>query len=152
MGTDVRRIPVSSRTQGLDTLVDPDFEVSFDLAGAAPGRTGEEWARAIFEDPPAPVRAFLTVGWRYGLFLRLGSASDPTKVRGWPVVTSAPAVTILAADSPLIEAHNMVEVLGDGIVFTTRVRYRNPAGRALWAVAGRIHVWTLPRLLRRAAR
>jgi hypothetical protein len=151
MGVDVQRIQVAARTEGLDTLVDPEYKVSFELTGAAGGRTAEQWARAIFEDPPPVMRWFLTAGWRYGLWLRLRPTSEPQAVRGWPVVTSTPTLAILAAESPLLDAHNIVEIVEERIVFSTLVRYRSPLGRAIWAVAGRIHVLTLAPLLRRAA-
>jgi hypothetical protein len=54
-----------------------DYDDSFAAPrAAADDRTPEQWARAVFEDAPRPVRWFLVNGFRYGLGLRLASTTS----------------------------------------------------------------------------
>ena len=56
----------------------------------------EQWARALFEQCPAPWRALLWLGWRFGLGLRLGPRHSPDYVQGWSIVDSGAEQVTLA--------------------------------------------------------
>ena len=64
-----------------------DYTDSFEAPIAtANDRTPEQWARAVFEHAPRPVRRLLVSGFRYGLGLRLGPRPSPEHVLGWEIV------------------------------------------------------------------
>lgn len=69
---------------------------------------------------------------------------------GWRIVTSAPEFVILEVRSPLLTAHNLVEVRDGRVVLTTFVRYEHLAARPLWSAAAVIHRLSVPRLLNHA--
>lgn len=130
-----------------------DYAVAFRLEAPA-GRTApaEQWARGVFQDPPAFVRLGLQFGWRVPLRLRLGSSKSPDTVAGWPITESTPVKCLMRADSPLMVASNSAEVDDVGVLWITVVNYRSRLGRILWSLAAPIHQWTLPIFLRIAAR
>ncbi len=127
------------------------FEAATSPAAAGAGaRDAEGWVRAVLEGAPAPVRWFLRAGWRFGLGLRLGPASSPRHVLGWPIAASDPEAVRLAADSPLLSAELLLRVRPAAITLTTSVTFTRRAARPLWAAALPLHRLTVPRLLRRA--
>lgn len=130
-----------------------DYAVAFRL-DALPGSlaSAEQWARAVFEDPPGVVRLGLQFGWRVPLQLRLGSSKSPDTVAGWPIAESAPTRCLLRADSPLISASNSATVDDAGVLWITEVNYRSRLGRILWSLAAPAHQITLPIFMRMAAR
>jgi hypothetical protein len=70
-----------------------DYDDCFTAPRAATDdRTPEQWARAVFEGAPPPVRWFLVNGFRYGLGLRFGPQPSPEHVLGWAIIgrSSAP--------------------------------------------------------------
>jgi hypothetical protein len=145
------QIEVSDRSQGLDTLTDPDYAISFELpVERADVRTAVGWAQACFEHISRPVLWFLVGGWRFGLGLRLGPRPSTQHVLGWRIVTSVPGFVILEVRSPLLTAHNLVEVRDGRVVLTTFVRYEHPVARPLWLAAAVIHRLSVPRLLNHA--
>jgi Protein of unknown function (DUF2867) len=114
--------------------------------------TAEQWLRATWEGGPAVVRLFLTLGWKYGLGLRLGSTSDTTRVLGWHIVDSVPHCVTVAADSRLLRAENVLTVDDGRLTWRTVVVPKNTAGRVMWTLASIIHRWLVPRSVRRAIR
>lgn len=58
---------------------------------------------------------------------------------------------MLAAESPLLAAQNVVDLTPEHITWTTVTTYRNVVGRVVWAFALPIHRLTIPYLLRRAS-
>jgi hypothetical protein len=145
------QIDVSDQSRDLDTLTDPDYAISFELpVERAEVRRAVGWAHACFEHTSRPVLWFLVGGWRFGLGLRLGPRPSTRHVLGWRIVTSAPEFVILEVRSPLLTAHNLVEVRDGRVVLTTFVRYEHPAARPLWSAAAPIHRLSVPRLLNHA--
>ena len=145
------QIEVSDRSRRLDTLTGPDYVISFGLpVERADVRTAEGWARACFEHTSPSVRWFLVGGWKFGLGLRLGPRPSLTHVLGWRIVTSSPGFVILEVRSPLLTAHNLVEVQDGRVVLTTFVRYERRAAWPLWSAAAQLHRLTVPRLLTHA--
>ncbi|WP_328609601.1 nitroreductase/quinone reductase family protein [Amycolatopsis sp. NBC_00345] len=130
-------------------MPEPDFTSTVDIARPdGDERTAEQWARAVWEDAPAPVRAFLRAGWAY-LGLRVRRA--PGRVFGWTVVESTPETVVLEAPSSLMAARNVVHVDGARVRWTTTVSYRRPVARLLWAVATPFHERLIPSRLRHVA-
>jgi hypothetical protein len=116
--------------------------------------TPEQWARAVFEQGPAPLRSFVELGWRALLGLRLGPRHSPDHVAGWTIaaVDEWPDTVTLTADSRLLRARNVVAV-ADGVVeWVTTVQFDRPPARAIWAIATPVHSLTIPYLLTRTAR
>jgi hypothetical protein len=117
----------------------------------SPPRTAEEWARSIFEAAPAVVRRVVSVGWRRILWLRLGPASSPVHVLGWPIVASSDSSLTLEAKSPVLTAQNILLVNGSELTWVTVVDSDCRLGRWLWTMAAPIHHLTIRLLLDRAA-
>jgi hypothetical protein len=117
---------------------------------AYPGRTAQEWARAVLEGAPATTRAELLAGWAA---LGLKSTDDATSILGWTIRLQTAESVLLGRDSRIGMPGELMFSLGiEGLVFTTFVHHRTPATRALWAVVERMHVRTVLELLDRAAR
>jgi hypothetical protein len=129
------------------------YSLAFELSDpVARSRTPEVWARAVFEGAPPLWRWVLTLGWRFGLGLRLGPIPSRWHVQGWPIVSSEAQSITLAAQSRWLSARAVFVVSDDSVTWVTLVRYDRPLGRVLWRAAAPIHHLTVPPLLRRAAR
>jgi hypothetical protein len=147
-----QRVQAPDRTRMLDAFSDAAYTCAFELPRTITDRrTAEQWSRAVFEGVAMPVRAFLTAGWRLVLGLRLGPLSATDHVLGWRIKSAQPDLLVLEQDSHLITAHNVVQVEDTRVYWTTFVEYRNVWGRAAWALAMPFHIFTLSRLLSRAA-
>ena len=148
-----RRVETPDRTRMLDDIPHADYTCAFEVARPTTDRrTAEQWARAAFECAPMSIRVFLTIGWRIVLGLRLGPLSATDHVLGWRIRSAQPDLLVLEQDSPLITAHNAVQVDDTRVVWTTFVGYRNFLGRVAWALTALFHIVTVPALLSRAAR
>ncbi|WP_147397421.1 hypothetical protein [Amycolatopsis panacis] len=64
-------------------------------------RTAEQWARAVWEDAPLPMRMFLRAGWRC---LGLRSPRAPDRVLGWTIAESTPDSVVLEIPSRIMTA------------------------------------------------
>lgn len=141
--------PISVPADVVESTV--DYRSAFELSGIDAGaRTAEEWARAIFEGAPTPIRRILYVSWSVGLRLDLGPAEATTHVLGWVIAAATTDSITLSAESRYLAAENIVTTTADSVTWTTTVRYANGLGKALWALAAPIHRVTIRRLLRRA--
>src|SRR6266540_3679589 len=103
-----RRVPDAIRR--LDTLVDPDY---VDLFTAAPtdasAKSPEEWARAIFQGAPAPLRLFIPLVHRWILGLRLGPRSSPDHILGWRIGDRGEDYVTLEVASSLMTPHLLLK-------------------------------------------
>ncbi|MBU3864365.1 DUF2867 domain-containing protein [Streptomyces sp. 4503] len=148
-----RRTAVPGALAARDDLADAHYASAFALPVPRAGSlTAEQWARAVFEGAPAPLRRFLVLGWTLGLGLRLGPRTSPRHVLGWAVSDAADHSLTLTARSPLVLTHNVVAIEDARVLWATFVRFDRPVGRPLWALAAPVHHRTVPRLLGRAAR
>jgi hypothetical protein len=60
-----RRVAAALETRATDNQ--PDYRDAFEVpTSSTDTRTPEQWARAVFESAPSPVRWFLLLGWRGG--------------------------------------------------------------------------------------
>jgi len=129
----------------------PDYTDRFTTAKPPASRTAEAWMRAVLEDAPAALRGFVRFGWRLALGFPLGPSRAPEYVLGWPVARAEADEVVLRQGSRLLTADLTLRVTGTGLEWTTRVRYRHRAARAVWAVVRLVHVRVVPYVLRRAA-
>ncbi len=136
----------------LTTLADPNYTYACEVESTAAGtRSAEQWARAVFEDAPQPLRSVIVLGWLVGLGLRLAPRSSSSHVLGWTIVAHTPTAVVLAVDSFLLSAQLVVRVHESNVIHATFVRYERNAARGLWPTAALIHQRVIPYLLTRAA-
>jgi hypothetical protein len=146
----VHRVAASLLTRATDNP--PDYSDAFAVpTDRTDTRTPEQWARAVLESAPRPVRWFLLVGWRGVLGLRLGPRSSSEHVLGWRIVETSPEAVRLELRSALMTAHLILRVAGSTAVLITNVHYIQRLAHPLWAAAGLIHRQMIPYLLGRAA-
>lgn len=132
-----------------------DYGVAFALTQEGTGsRSPLQWARAVFEGAPGPLRWFVVFGWRHVLGLRLGPWPSDDHVLGWTIADGdlVPGSIALTAESRFLRASNIVTVEESTVTWVTLVHYSSAAARPLWAMARPIHKLTIPYLLTRAAR
>jgi len=154
-GRVVRSVRVPSPTEGSIGVPDEyDFGCAYEVA-IAPGdnRTSEEWARAVWEGAPTPLRWFMVVGWRFVLGLRLGPRSSPDHILGWRIVHLDPDVTVCKLRSGVLSASNVFrKVDGEVFVWSTFVVYTRPMARVIWPLVSSSHRLLVRIALRRAVR
>lgn len=147
----VQRIAVEP-TDAVSPLPRSGYAAAFELGRAATDtRSPEQWARAAWEQAPAPVRWLLLVGWRIGLGLRLAPPGASAQVLGWAMTTTTGQAVVLDARSWLMSARNVVELRGTRVRWTTFVRFDRRPASTLWFLAAPVHHFTIRYLLRRAA-
>ena len=126
------------------TLPRADYTDSFATTGDRL-HTAEDGARAAFE--PASLSDSKQLVWRHVLRLRLGPLDEPERVAGWAVVENTDTRLVLAADAWHLTGRLVFETGSDGVRVTTRVTFRNAAGRLLWAAVGPVHRHAVPDIL-----
>jgi hypothetical protein len=147
--TPVHRITPSASAEHVPA--EPGFACAYAMdVEAADARSPEQWARAVWEGSPAPLRWFMLAGWRFGLGLRLGARQSPDHVLGWPIVERFPDSIVCAADSPVLSAYNAFRRDDGQLVWSTFVYYRRPIARLIWPLAAVVHRPLVRRALRRA--
>jgi hypothetical protein len=142
----VRQIEAPTAVRSLSTLARVDYADTFvvELDGVAE-RTAEQWARAVLEDAPLPVRGQLVSGWT-ALGLKVGTGRSG--VLGWSIRSATADAVLLGADSRNgMPGELLFKREPRGLVFATFVQHGNPVARALWARVERVHVATVRRLL-----
>jgi hypothetical protein len=120
-----------------------------DATGAS--RSPEQWARAVFEGAPRPVRWFLVTGFRFGLGLRLAPRTSPEHVLGWAIVERGSDSVTLQAKSWLLTSRLVFQTDGPHLKQSTHVRYNRPIAALMWPPVSIIHRQIVPRLLQHAA-
>jgi hypothetical protein len=129
-----------------------DYSDSFDAQlPAASDRTPEQWARAVFEDAPRPVRWLLASGFRYGLGLRLSSRPSPEHVFGWEIVDRKPDSVTIESRSWFLTSRLVFGTEDSRVTYSTFVRYDKRIAAVLWPPVSILHRQIVPRLLRHAA-
>jgi hypothetical protein len=131
-----------------DTLPRADYADTFSVSNTE-FHTAEEWARAAFRT--GSLRESKQLVWRRALQLRLGPLDDPGRVAGWAVAENRPERLVLAADSWHFVARLVFDADPDRARVTTRVTYRHPAGRLVWAAVAPLHRRAVPDILAAAA-
>jgi hypothetical protein len=119
---------------------------------SAQTRTGEQWARAIFEGAPATTRRALRCGW-LALGLQLGPTHSERLVFGWEVRRSTPEFALLAVRSRLrVTAEVLCERRAQSVLFASFVHQENAIGRVVCALVAPVHRLAVRHLLEQAIR
>ena len=149
----VRQIEPPAVARRLSTLPRVDYADAFVAdVSSLPQMTGEEWARAIFEDAHSALRHALRAGWQ-SLGLRIGPARSDRHVLGWELRRSTGDHALLGAESRLgLAAELLLKPEGDTVLFSTLIRQGNPAARALWAAITPGHQWVVRYVLEQGFR
>lgn len=147
----VRRArPQPSVTIALDSA---DFACAYGVATAPDdARSAQQWARAAWEDGPAPLRWLMLAGWRLILRFQLGPRRSPDHVLGWQIVEDRPDKTECHSRSPFLDAANVFQLVGDRLVWSTLVVYEGRIARVIWPPVALIHRLLVRVALGRAAR
>ena len=147
-----REIPVRDDLRAISRFPATDYADNFEIKVSAVARTPEQWARAVFEGAPAPMRLFLVGGWR-ALGVRLGPQRSARHVLGWRIVKNSPDVIVLQARSVVGVTVRLVLRVGiPSLYFATFVRSDGLLGRAVWYAIAPIHRLVISRLLGLAKR
>ena len=149
----VREIELPPKARALTALSRVDYTDCFILeTERVRDRTGEEWARALLEEPPAATRDMLRRGWR-ALGVRLGSTTDDRLVLGWQVRRRSPEFALLAVRSVFgMEAEVLVKREHEGVLAASLMKFNNPLIRVFWAGFSFQHRRVLRHLLIQAGR
>lgn len=131
------------------TLPRADYTDRFATTSDRP-HSALEWARAAFE--PASLTDSRQLVWRLVLQLRLGLLDDPGHVAGWAVAESRDDVLVLASESWHLTGRLVFEAGPEGAALTTRVTFKNTAGRLVWAALAPVHRRAVPDILAAARR
>jgi hypothetical protein len=147
----VSQVSLPDDARAFSTLPRIDYHDAFRVDSRL-DRTGEQWARAVLEDPPRRVRVRLLAGWT-ALGLRLGPPWSQHRVLGWRVERTAPSFVLLAARSWLgLRGELLFRREPDGLLFATFIRQSNPVARAVWGAIMTTHQEVVGSLLTHAAR
>jgi hypothetical protein len=146
------RVDVESSARS--ALPDADYADAYRASSPA-FFAAEAWARAAFErasrGSPTGVGA-QQLTWRGLLQLRLGPLGDADRVAGWAILDQAPARLVLGAESWHLVARLIFETTRGSARITTLLRYRNPAGGAVWSALGPVHRRAVPPIFDAARR
>jgi hypothetical protein len=147
------RVEVTQQSRELDTLADPNYAAAWEvMIPDGDARSAEQWARAIFEEAPPALRAFIVAGWTVGLQLSLGPRPSPDHVLGWKIESATADQIILSVESMLIgTAHFLLKVESSRVLLTNFVRYEKSAARPIWSAVQPLHHRIVPYLLGHAA-
>jgi hypothetical protein len=129
-----------------------DFACGYEIDIAPDdNRSSEQWARAAWEEAPAPLRWFMLAGWRFVLGLRLGPRPSPDHVLGWRIVDRRPDETVCQLRSSFLDAYNTFRRVDGRLVWSTFVNYERPIARLIWPPVSLLHRPLVRLALRRAA-
>jgi hypothetical protein len=147
----VRQLDVPPAALALSALPRIDYADAFVVEiGSAWERTGEQWARAVLEEPPLALRVKLVLGWT-ALGLRLGSPMSDRFVLGWHVERSGSDHALLSAGSRFgLAGELLFKPEGSQLLFATLVRQRGLFAHAVWPRIVPQHVRVVKHVLRRA--
>ncbi len=137
---------VDVTSEARQALPDTDYADSF-RTSSPEFFTAEAWARAAFEPEPGRTFANQQRVWRGVLQLRLGPPASPDHIGGWTIVENDPGRLVLSAISWQLDGRLVLEAEPDLATVTTLVRFRNPAGRAVWSAVSRVHRHAVPGIL-----
>ncbi|MEV0443794.1 hypothetical protein AB0I84_31175 [Streptomyces spectabilis] len=126
--------PVPAPILALSTMERPDYVDLFTLSGGVPGRSPEEWAKALFEDVAGRSGQFV---WRVLLGLRLRAARG--RVAGWEIADRGADWIRLEARSWFLTGHLVVRADDDHVSLATFLRYDRPLAGRVWPPLAKKH-------------
>jgi hypothetical protein len=128
------------RTASEAARTEVDFACAFAVPVAAgDNRSSEEWARAVWEGSPAPIRWFMLFGWRAVLRLRLGPRHSPDHILGWRIVERTESETVCHLESGFLKADNVFRKVDSTVVWSAFITYERPIAKAVWPPAALVH-------------
>ena len=139
------RRPVPDEILALSTMTDPSYVDVFTLAEGLPGRSAEQWARAMFEDVGGRGAQFI---WRVLLGMRLRAAPD--RVAGWQIADRGEDWIRIEANSWFLTGHLVVQADDEHVSLATFIRYDRPLAAVIWRPLSTQHRRLSPGLLREA--
>ena len=144
----VSPVELTEQELALGTLAQVDYCDAFlAVAVAGESRGGEEWARAVLEGAPLPLRTALQAGWT-SLGLKLGSSPSERFVLGWKLGHSDDTHARLTAGSRLgMPAELLFLRRPEGLVLATLVRHETVVARTMWAGVAPFHRQVVPYIL-----
>ena len=116
------------------------FSCAYEIA-MSPGdsRSSEQWARAVWEGAPPPLRWFMLAGWRFVLGLRLGPRPSPDHILGWQIASRGHDDTVCQLRSGFLTAYNVFRTTDGRFVWSTFVTYDRPVARLIWLPVSLLH-------------
>ncbi len=136
---------VPDAIRSLSPMADPGYVDLFTMTSGVPGRSPEQWARAMFEDVLGGRAQFV---WRVLMGLRLKAAPD--RVAGWRIAERGDDYVRLEASSWFLTAHLVVQADDEHVSFATFIRYDRPLAARVWPPMSKVHRKSAPGLLRQA--
>ena len=153
MGRSARLAEVPSEVLDLGTIADAAYIDAFEVAVAPDGSaTPEDWARAVFEGAPAPLRWLVRGGWRVALGFRLGPARSPDYILGWKIVARGVDWLRIEQHSSLMTAQLVFWNRDGKLVQATFVGYRRRLAGWIWPPVSVTHRRVVPFFLHHAAK
>jgi hypothetical protein len=144
--------PTSPTAGSAAAPLEHDFACAYEVAVAPDdNRSSEQWARAVWEGAPAPLRWFMLAGWRFVLGLRLGPRHSPHHILGWRIVDRGPGETVCQLHSGFLTAYNVFRKVDGTLVWSTFVTCKRPVARVIWPPVSLLHRLLVRIALRRAA-
>ncbi|HEY3959374.1 MAG TPA: hypothetical protein VGL68_02590 [Solirubrobacteraceae bacterium] len=119
---------------------------------ASDDRTPEQWARAVFEDAPRPVRWLLMSGFRYGLGLRFGPRPSSEHVLGWAIIDRSPDSLTVESRSWFLTSRLVFRIEATCLTQSTYVCYDRRIAAIIWPPVSLLHRQIVPRIVQHAAR
>jgi hypothetical protein len=130
---------------------DADYADAF-RCSAVGTRSAGNWAARSLRGADAMGGLFSRLVWHGVLGLRLAPRGAPASLVGWQISAAEPDRFVLDSPGGRTAGRMVFETSGPSVTWTTMVRFRNPAARAVWAAAGYAHRALAPRCLDAAAR
>jgi len=137
----------------LDTLVANDYaDIVTAAVGRTPGRTPEQWTRAMVKGVPRPLLLLVPLIQRVVLGLRLELRPSPDHILGWKVADRGDSWVRLEASSWFLTGHVLVQIDDGQLSFATFLRYDRRLAALVWPPVSLIHRQVALALVRSAAR
>jgi hypothetical protein len=126
-----RNVPEAIRSR--DTLTSPDYADIFTATTSpATGRSSEQWARAVLEGGPVPLRLFVPFAQRLLLGLRLEPRPSSDYLLGWRIADRGDSWLRIEAASWFLTAHIIIQLDGEQLSFATFVSYDRRLAALVW--------------------
>ena len=133
-----REVPEAIRS--LDTLTSPDYADLFTAAASqATDWPAEQWARAVFEGAPAPMRLLIPFVHRVVLGLRLESRPSPDHLLGWRIAHREDSWVRMETGSWFMTPHLVLKVDEGRLSVATFIRYDRRLAALVWPPVSILH-------------
>ena len=139
------RRPAPDEILALSPMTDPGYVDVFSMDRGLPGRSPEQWARAMFKDVGGRGAQFI---WRVLLGMRLHAAPD--RIAGWQIADRGADWIRIEARSWFMTGHLVVQADDEHVTLATFIRYDRPLAALIWRPLSSQHRRLSPMLLREA--